>query len=302
MKNVLVTGVSGMLGSNIAYLLRDKYNIIGIDTNHFSMMGVKFFNSSAIDVEKVTEIMEKCEVDAVVHCAALVNVDACEENPGYANAVNFSMAKNLNYLCKVYHAQFIFISTDAVYSGNKEGLNTEMDEPAPVSVYGQTKLKAENAVLQNENALVLRTNMYGFNYRDKTSFGEWVVQELRKEKTLNMFYDVQFSPLLVNELVDIIGLCIERKLSGLYNVGCRTPISKYDLGCMLQNEFGLPGTIRKASMHDFNFTAPRTENMGLDCTKLQHELGITLPSPIDDVRKFKQLFDEGYSKHLKRGE
>ena len=302
MKNILVTGVAGMLGSNIAYLLRDKYNIIGIDTNHFFMMGVEFFNSSAIDVEKVAEIMEKCEVDAVVHCAALVNVDACEENPGYANAVNFSMAKNLNYLCKVYHSQFIFISTDAVYSGNKEGLNTEMDEPAPVSVYGKTKLKAENAVLQNENALVLRTNMYGFNYRDKTSFGEWVVQELRKEKTLNMFYDVQFSPLLVNELVDIIDLCIERKLSGLYNVGCRTPISKYDLGCMLQSEFGLPGTIRKASIHDFNFTAPRTENMGLDCTKLQNVLGITLPSPIDDVKKFKQLFVEGYSKHLKGGD
>lgn len=299
--NILITGIAGMLGSNIAYLLREKHFVFGIDMNNFLMDKVKCFNASALDVEAVVEIIKDYHIDALIHCAALVNVDACEENPGYANALNYSMTKNLHYLCKLYGVKMVFISTDAVYAGNKNGLNTEDDQAAPISVYGKTKLEAENAVLRDPLSLVLRTNMYGFNYRPKSSFGEWVVQELTKEKTLNMFYDVKFSPILVNDLVKIIDLCLEKNLSGLYNIGCKGAISKYDLGCRIQQEFGLPGEIRKASMHDFNFAAPRTENMGLDTSKIEKALAIKLPSPQENVEEFKRLYDLGYSKKLKSG-
>ena len=299
--NILITGMAGMLGSNIAFLLRNKHSVFGIDTNTVQIKHTTSFDVSAIDVEAVAQILVNNHIDVVIHCAALVNVDACEENPGYANAVNYAMTKNLHYLCKLHNIKMVFISTDAVYSGNKNGLNAEDDETAPISVYGKTKLEAENAVLRDSSALILRTNMYGFNYRPKNSFGEWVVQELSKEKTLNMFYDVMFSPILVNDLVRIIDLCLEKNISGLYNVGCQGSISKYDLGCLIQQEFGLPGVIRRASMHDFNFVAPRTENMGLDTCRIQSALSIVLPTPQENVKDFKRLYDAGYSKNLKLG-
>ena len=90
-----------------------------------------------------------------------------------------------------------------------------------------------------------------------------------------MFYDILFSPLLVNHLVDVLDRCIAADLTGLYNAGCTGAISKYDLGVAFSK--AVPSAQRdQARQHGrtTQFKAPRTKNMSLDNTKLKQALGI----------------------------
>lgn len=301
MASILVTGIAGMLGSNIAYLLRKRHAICGVDRNDVHIEGTHTVKDSVLNMGLLSRLIDEHRVDTLIHCAAIVNVDACEIHPDYAEIVNVIMTDNIAWLCREKHVKMIYISSDAVYSGEKEGLNTEEDVPAPISMYGKTKLAAEAVVLKHPDNLALRTNMYGFNYREKLSFSEWLLKSLTEGAELNMFYDVLFSPLLVNHLVDVLEKCMEKNLTGLYNAGCTGAISKYDLGMAFSKVFHLPNEIKRGSMEDFQFKAPRTKNMGLDNTKLKRALGIELQTPLEEVEAFRALYEQGYGDQLKSG-
>ncbi len=302
MKNIFITGIAGMLGSNLAFLLRDKYNIYGIDKNTVNIKNINCEHGSALDNLTVENIIVTNKIDVFIHCAALVNVDLCEKKPDYAEIVNYQMVDNLRKICKKHNTKFVFISTDAVYKGEHVVLNKETDEIAPINVYAKTKLMAEEKVLEDEDALIIRTNMYGFNYRDKNSFSEWVVQALNSDETLNMFNDVYFSPILVNNLVKIIELAINKNLKGIYNIGSKNRIDKYSIGLKIKDVFNLHGVINSITVSNFNFTAPRTKNMGLDCSKIERDLNIVLNTVDQDLLEYKLLADERYPQKLKLGE
>ena len=288
-----------MLGSNIAFLLRDKYHVAGVDLHEIEMEHVFGNVFSALDLELVKKQLIKHKTDILIHCSALVNVDECEANPEYATLVNYTSTKNLAWICDELGIKMIFISTDAVFDGKSNTLYGENDKPNPISVYGKTKLKAEEAVLAGGNHMVVRTNIYGFNYREKSSFGEWILNSLISNIELNMFHDIYFSPILVNDLADILDQCIEKDMSGLYHICSTGAISKYDIAIAIMEEFDINGSINKVSMEQYKFKAPRTKNMGLNNEKISHALGIHIRTPIESVTEFKRLYDERYIDKLK---
>lgn len=302
MKNIFVTGISGMLGSNIAHILRDRYNVFGVDLSAIEMDRVCSYQGSIFDVDVIKECLIRNNIEVFIHCAALVNVDECEECPDYAHDLNYAITKKLADMCAALNVKFVFISTDAVFDGRKmDYLYTEEDPTAPISVYGKTKAQAEESVLVHDGNLVIRTNIYGYNYQEKNSFGEWVISALQSGEQLNMFYDIFFSPILVNELTEVLDVMLQRDVSGLYHVCSTGSICKYDMGCLFKKYFGGTGTITKGSMKDHQFKGPRTQNMGLDNTKIRELLGIHISTPEESVKRFKQLYDEKYGYQLKSG-
>jgi dTDP-4-dehydrorhamnose reductase len=301
MENILVTGAAGLLGSNLCYILRSKANIIALDKNEIYIESIKSICGSALDLHLVSDLMVKYGITAIVHCAALVNLDNCEEDENYASIVNSIMTGNLSFLADKFNAQMIYISTDAVYPGIESGLYSEPEPTNPISVYGKTKLIGEYYVKQYKKNLIVRTNMYGFNYREKESFGEWIINSLKHNKDLSMFDDLYFSPILVNRLCEILLLCIERKLNGLFNICCTGSISKYEFACEIKHQFKLPGSITRSSMKSYDFLAPRTQNMGMDNSKIKNALKIEIPFVDSDIECFKELYDQGYPLKLKGG-
>jgi dTDP-4-dehydrorhamnose reductase len=301
MKSIFITGIAGMLGANLAYLLRMQYLVSGVDLNPILIKDVNSYVFSAFDIEQIKKLFIFHQVDTLIHCAALVNVDECEICPDYADKINHQLTKDLTQLCASLNITMIFISTDAVFDGKAEELYRETDTPNPISIYGKTKLRAEQAVLELPSNLVVRTNIYGFNYRDKSSFGEWILNSLRGNTPLNMFYDIYFSPILVNELAEILSLCMKQNISGLYHIGSTGSISKFDMAVAIREEFNLDGSIHKLSMANYPFKAPRTRNMGLNNEKITNMLDIVIRTPTESVRKFKQLYDVNYPGDLKGG-
>ena len=300
MKSIFITGIAGMLGSNIAYSLREKYHVAGVDLHEISMEGVHSKVFSALDLSMITAELKKNKTDIFIHCAALVNVDEWEVNPEYATLVNTTSTKNLSWICKELGIKMIFISTDAVFDGKRSGLYKEEDPPNPISVYGKTKLRAEEEVLKQEKNLVIRTNIYGFNYREKSSFGEWILNSLISNTELNMFHDIYFSPILVNELAEIIDLCIHKDLQGLYHICSTGSISKYEIALAFMQEFKINGCINRVSMEQYEFQAPRTKNMGLSNQKICEELGISIRTPLEGVKEFKKLHENHFIEQLRR--
>ena len=297
--NILVTGAAGLLGANILYLLRDSHNIVGMDRNPMAISRTITVVSQLQDMQLLGKIIDKYQIKTVIHCAAMTNVDECERHPQQAILVNKDLVDQIVLLCARKRVKVVFISSDAVYNGELTELHKETEVATPVSVYGKTKLAAENIVLSNRNNLVFRTNMYGFNYREKESFSEWIIKQLSQDAQLNMFYDCLFSPLLVNTLVDLINQAIKKDLSGLYNLCATGSISKYQMGCMIKNVFSLRGIINRVSMDDFCFFAPRTHNMGMDNSKIQKDLGVSIETIEDGVRKYYELCQEGYKNKLR---
>ena len=294
MKRLYITGIAGMLGSNIAYLLQDRYGITGVDKVPFTAE-----NINCEQFEKLKQSILQSAPDYLIHTAALINVDLCEEETELAYQLNCELTEFLAQICAEISCKMVYISTDAVFDGQDERLYSEEDMTGPVNEYGKTKLLGEAEVLKR-NHLVVRTNIYGFNVQDKNSFGEWIYKSLQQGETHNMFTDINFSPILVNDLTEVIVKLLEGDNNGLFHVCATGSISKYEFGKYLQTVFSLTnGHIREAVSDNFPFRARRSKNMGMNNEKVRQQLGIELPTPQESVERFFKLYCEGYHKDLK---
>lgn len=299
MKRIYITGIAGMLGANMAYLLKDRYQIIGVDKVPFQAEGVICEQFDLLDYTMLRESILQSAPDYLIHTAALINVDLCEEEAGLAHQLNSELTAFLAKICDEISCQMVYISTDAVFDGEDCKLYAEQDITCPVNEYGKTKLSGEKEVLKR-NHLVARTNIYGFNVQSKNSFGEWIYKSLQKGETLNMFTDIDFSPILVNDLTEVIVRLLEKDLYGLYHVCASGSISKYDFGKYLQTVFSLPdGLIHESVSDTFPFKAKRSKHMGMSNEKVKQELGIRIATPEESIEKFFKLYRDGYDQSLK---
>ena len=157
----------------------------------------------------------------------------------------------------------------------------------PLNVYGKTKLAGEACVLKYPQNLVFRTNIYGINIQKKQSFGEWIYYSLVEGKTLNLFTDIDFSPILVNELAELIYRACEKELCGLYHACGTGCITKYDFGIKLKDFFKIEtGRIHKATSDSAHFKAQRSKHMGMSNNKLCNALNVEISTPQESIEKF----------------
>ncbi len=286
-KKILITGVSGMLGSNLAYCLRKKYDIVGwYWTQPVKIPGVNATRVDVSDVQQVEEYLKISDPDIVIHCAAQANVDMCDEKPKEARRINVAATKNLA-LSLGPDTKLIFISSDLVYDG-KKGRYCESDKVHPLNVYGQTKVAAEKIVSKVDRSLILRTNFFGFNVRsDKFSIAEWVIHELKKGCPILGFSDAKFSSIYTFDLAKLIDRAIERQLSGIFHCGSCDSISKYHFLRNVAQKAGLPTTyIQPISVSSSFLRAKRSKNLSLNTQRLSSALDLQLPSVKTSIDHF----------------
>lgn len=288
-----ITGIAGLLGNNIVKKLVNRCDITGVDIIDIKIPNVSYEKFSLYETERLKEHIKKVAPDAVIHTAAAVNVDECEENPEWACKLNEEITGSIADICDSLGIKMVYISTDAVFDGENEKLYNEDDVVNPQNIYAKTKLGGEKLVLKYEKNLVLRTNIYGHNIQNKKSFGEWIVSELEAGNTLNMFEDIDFSPILVSDLAEIIYRSLEKELSGLYHACATGCISKYDFGIRLKEIFKFEtGMINRAQSGMMHFKAKRSKHMGMSNEKIKQELGIKIRTPEESIREFKRLYEE----------
>jgi len=284
MNRLLITGCNGMLGSNIISIVKEEYEILGIDKDNRNKGDYKYFDIDITDYEKTREIIRSTNPDCVVHCAALTNVDSCEENYELAEKINCLATKNIvSTLAPT--KRFVYISTDSVFNGEK-GNYLESDESCPLNNYAKTKLEGEKLVEQTmKNYLIIRTNFFGWNKIKGESFAEWIVRSLRDNKTINMFTDVIFSPHYVGTLVKLIEKLLKLDITGILNLASHDSISKYEFGVDLAKIFNLKeALIKPISVDSFKFKAKRPKNTSLNTKRAESIIG-NLPNIQEEINK-----------------
>ena len=298
---ILVTGASGLLGLNACLQLESRCAVTGV-VHERCLQGAPFQTVTAdLLLESCADrIVDAVRPDAIIHCAALADVDAAEADPVRAERLNAWLPAQLARRAAGSGMQFLHISTDAVFDGAR-GDYTESDSPAPLSVYAKTKALAEREVLREyPAAVVARVNFYGWSLSGRRSLAEWFINSLSQGTRVKGFNDVWFCPLLVNDLIEILVDVLERRLSGLFNVVSREAITKYEFGIRLARRFGLQeALIAPAVLASAGLAAPRAARLTLSTKKISAALSRELPGVDEGLDRFHELHRAGYGERLR---
>ena len=289
-----ITGASGMLGTALVRRLSKSNKVFATSRSvGVEGKGIEWDCFDLTDIPLLNKWLNKVKPDVVVHCAAIVNVDACEENVDLATALHVETTKTMADYLDSNNAKLIYISTDSVFDGEKQGAYSEADLVNPLNVYAKTKLMGEEAAQSMNNSLILRTNIIGWTLESRVSFAEWMLKSLIDKTPLNLFHDVYFSPLHVDDLSSIIERIIDRPVFGLYHCTSSDSISKYNFGKKMAEIFQLSDlNINRVSVDSMKFKANRPKNMTLDVKKIGLALECNLPSAIDVIKLMKYQYDK----------
>ncbi len=302
MKRILITGGSGLLGGNIAKMAVSKFDVYATyHQNKVNLRGVNYFQ---IDISKAEDIskIEDIRPDYIIHCAALTDLDYCQEHIDLAYRYNVIASINIAEIAKKLKAGLIHISTDSLFDG-KKGDYTETDLPNPINIYAKTKLESEIKVLSiYPDACVVRTNIYGWNMRDKFSLAEWMLDTLLKKDKLKGLKDVYFASTFVNDLIGILFKLQEIRYKGIIHVAGSQGCSKLNFAYKIAEVFSLDKKLIKSiSLADIGFFTPRPKNTILNVSKCQELLGIKFPNVEEGLKNMKALEGKGYVDELKGG-
>ena len=289
-----------MLGANLVLRSISQYDVVAVAGPRHRLLEAGF-PTLAVDLLQegaVGRLLHQVLPDWVVNCAALADVDVCERDPELADRLNHQLPGALVSASNEVGSRLLHVSTDAVFDGRQGGYS-EQDAPCPISAYGRSKLRGEDAVLAAPGRnLVVRVNFFGWSPSGRRSLAEFFVNSLRKGSHLRGFTDVKVSTVLVTHLCDTLLSMVSAGLCGLYHVAGPQPVSKYDLGVGLAREFGLDeGLIAPASVTDSGLRAARGTDLSLDSGKLAREVG-PLPPWYDGVHVMREQEDSGYRARL----
>ena len=298
---ILVTGVSGLLGINLAQEVMSRYEVIGVDRGKLVNAPFKILKADLSDTSVVAALLDESEPTWVINCAALADLDECENDPDAARRLNVDLPAQLAKSCWDRGLPFVHISTDAVFNGEKGGVYIEDDEPNPLGVYSQTKLEGENAALkEHPRCIIARVNFYGWSLGGRRSLGGFFVNNLMNQNSMSGFTDVTFCPMLVNDTARTLIKMLSKGLTGLFHLVGTQAMSKYQFGVEIARKFGLnESQIEPKSILASGLTARRSLNLHLSTNKLSTALGESLPHFSTGLEEFYTQYARGYPQKIR---
>jgi dTDP-4-dehydrorhamnose reductase len=251
------------------------------------------------EIDSLTRVLEKIKPDLVIHTVALTDVDRCEREPDLAHHINARLAYNVAQACGRLGIKLVHISTDHLFDG-KKAFCTELDAVCPVNIYGKTKALAEDLVLGAcPEALVVRTNFYGWGPSYRSSFSDCIYKSLRAHQKINLFNDIYFSPIIVDELVNSVLELINHKTSGVFNVVGADRLSKYEFGLSLAKVFNFDQMlIDPIITTEREVRVLRPKDMSLSNYKLKKLLNQQFESVSKHLYRLRKQQENGLSAEL----
>ena len=300
---ILVTGSNGLLGQKLVYKLRNQSGINCIATargeNRLIQKDGYTYDEMDITNEKhVKEVLTKHLPDAVIHAAAMTNVDACETEKEACVAMNINAVRymvdgleELQQANKEYKPQLVHLSTDFIFDGTHGPLD-ENEKPNPLSYYAWSKLEGEKIVQGSKLhwAIARTVLVYGIvDNMSRSNIVLWAKQNLEQGKTINVVDDQFRSPTLAEDLADGCILLVKKKAQGIYNISGKDFLSILELVHQVADYYGLDKSLIKPSKSaDIKQPAKRPPITGFIIDKAIKDLGYNPHSFLEGIK----LMDE----------
>lgn len=275
---VLVTGVKGQLGYDVVKELEKRgHQPIGVDRDEMDLM----------DDEAIRTFIMELKPESIIHCAAYTAVDKAEEEVEVCYQVNAEATKIIAECAKELDVKLIYISTDYVFDGNKDGEYVETDLPNPINIYGASKLKGEQYVqsLLDSYYIVRISWVFGIN-------GNNFIKTMRGLGTdrdeLNIIHDQVGSPTYTADLAPLLVDMMETDKYGIYHATNEGFCSWYEFANEIFKQSGIKVKSNPITTDQYPTKANRPMNSKMSKDKLK-----------DNGFKLLSKWEESLSRYIK---
>jgi len=270
-ERILVIGAGGRLGAALCRQYSPDLLVTGLNRTELDLT----------QLEQVRAAIWQLEFDLLINCAALTNVDYCESHAEEALRVNAEAPQLMAEICQAKNRQLVHISTDYVFDGEKREPYTEEDNARPISIYGQSKLRGEQRVLEaNDQALVIRVSwVFG---PDRASFVDKMIQRARENADIAAVADKFSTPSYTIDIARWLEHAWESGATGLLHLANGGACSwqeyaQYAIECCQQEGVQVKGRrVAAQALEEMkNFVARRPVHTVLSTEKFARLSGVT---------------------------
>tara|TARA_Y100001970_G_C14205651_1_gene843783 strand:+ start:814 stop:1701 length:888 start_codon:yes stop_codon:yes gene_type:complete len=289
---LLITGATGMLGGTLVHNWGEKFQVFSTGRKSYSAFPKSLFMPFNLLNESYDSLIDWAKPDVIIHCAAITDVDYCEKNIEEAISVNAESVKK--FLKYGSQSKLIFISSDAVFPDGVH-MATEKDQTFPENVYGKTKELAEKYIKDSGgDHIAIRTTIVGKNINPNyQSFIEWIINSVKKGKSITLFKDALFTPITTWDLANEIEWLIKSDVRGIIHIAGHQPISKYDFGKEICEKLNLKtNLIKSGNLENTEFIAKRSKDQTLSSVFFCSEYNRTLPKSNEMMDTIIKQFQE----------
>jgi len=257
---IVLIGSNGQLGSDLVKVLRPAHDLVAL--THADI--------EVTDPEQVGAIVQSHAPDLVMNMAAYHRVDVCEEQPEPSFAVNAYGVRNLALACHAQGAALLHMSSDYVFGGDTSRTTpyAEWDRPAPINVYGVSKLAGEYFIqYMLDRFWIMRvTGLYGVagSSGKGGNFVELMLRLAREGKPIRVVDDQRMTPTYTVDLARQIAALIDTERYGLYHATSHGDCTWHEFAAEIFRQSNLMPNLEKARTGDFGEKATRPAYSVLD--------------------------------------
>ncbi|MDB9913114.1 dTDP-4-dehydrorhamnose reductase [Flavobacteriaceae bacterium] len=279
MNKILVTGVNGQLGSELRVLSK------GHQQHTFFFTDVAQLDITNHESVKVYLIENK--IDTIFNCAAYTAVDNAEDNFELSNKINHLAVHNFAVLAKQLNLKLIHISTDYVFDGEKNTPYDEEDTPNPKSVYGDTKLAGENAILKiaPKNTVIIRTSWVYSSFGN--NFVKTMLRLSKDREVINVIADQVGTPTYAKNLAEailILHVNLENNIPDIVHYSNEGVCSWYDFAKAIFELKAISIKLDTIESSDYPTKAKRPFYSVLNKSKIKSKYNVEVPYWRDSLK------------------
>jgi dTDP-4-dehydrorhamnose reductase len=284
---ILGTGLTGLVGSRIVELLKNKYEFENISGSA---------GTDITDRQDVQSLFEKSSAQVVLHLAAKTNVDDCEKDKslgqtGSAWKINVDGTKNIADSCLRTNKKLIYVSTDFVFDGENPpaGGYSEDDSVNPINWYAQTKYEGEKIVQSLKTPWIITRVAYPYRAQSKSTKSDFfriVLNRLKKDEPILAVDDHIFTPTFIDDIAFAIDALIGNSSQGIFHVVGSQSLTPFAAANLIADKFKLDKSKTHATTRSefFKNRAVRPFQLALNNDKIT-KLGVRM-------KTFKEGLDE----------
>lgn len=258
MNNILVTGSTGQLGSDVVKeLLKRGYSTLSPNRSELNLCSE----------DNIRNYILNSNCEAIVHCAAYTQVDKAEDEKDLCIKINATATKHIVKCAKILDIPMIYISTDYVFDGTKDGEYTENDETNPINIYGESKLAGEKYVQEILDKYYIVRTSWVFNINGK-NFIETMLRLSKANNQLSIVNDQIGSPTYTKDLSRLLVDMLETSKYGLYHATNEGYCSWYEFANTIFKLANINIDIKAINSNEYASRAKRPMNSKLSKDKL----------------------------------
>jgi dTDP-4-dehydrorhamnose reductase len=278
MKKILVTGVTGQLGSELKVL-----------SSNYSQFEWIFADRTQVSLDNLKVLQNQLKTilpDIILNCGAYTAVDKAETEPEVADVVNHLAVGIIGQYAKRHSAKLIHISTDYVFDGTSSVALIEEIITKPINVYGASKRAGELACLEaNPDAIIIRTSWVYSRFGN--NFVKTMQRLLQERDTISVVNDQIGSPTYAADLAQAMMTIVTAKewIPGIYNYSNEGEISWYEFVLAIKEIGGYTCEVNGIPSSAYPTPAKRPAYSLLDKSKIKKVYGVSVPDYKESLRK-----------------